>query len=129
LEPLRGLPVIPILAETPLDFMTMINGRFPEDSEPRSEPEILPPGKTDRRELEGRLRGRVSSDAYGFQRIYVSRIGPFGFLPLVLFGGLFTAALFVFVVSAFFILIPVAAFLLAGALFAGLLRGRSHWLR
>jgi hypothetical protein len=109
--------------------MNMINRRFPQDSENRSEPEILPPGHTDIREMEGRLQGRVPMDAYSFHRIYVSRIGLFGLLPFFLLTGVIGAALLIFMLGAFLILIPVAAFVLAAALFAGLLRGRSRWPR
>jgi hypothetical protein len=107
--------------------MTMINRRFPQDDEHRSEPEIIPPGHTDIREVESRLWGRVSTGEHSFHRIYVSRISPFGLLPFFLLGGLFAAGVLVFALGAFLILLPVAGFVLAAALFAGLLRGRSRW--
>ena len=107
----------------------MITKRFPQDGGHRSEPEIIPPGRTDIRELESQLRGRVSADATGFHRIYVSRIGPFGLLPIFLVTGFFAAAMLVFALGAFLILLPVAGFILAAAIFAGLLRGRSRWPR
>jgi hypothetical protein len=105
--------------------MTMITRRFPQDDEHHSDPEIIPPGHTDIREVKSRLWGRVSTDEHRFHRIYVSRIGPFG-LPFFLLGGLFAAGLLIFALGAFLILLPVAGFVLAAALFAGLLRGRSR---
>jgi len=109
--------------------MIMINRRFPQDDEHRTEPEIIPPGHTDIREVESRLWGRVSTGEHSFHRIYVSRIGPFGLLPFFLLTGFFVAAMLVFAWGAFLILLPVAGFVLAAALFAGLLRGRSRWPR
>lgn len=91
-----------------------------------SEPEIIPPGCTDLREAESILRGRVTTDERGYHRIYVSRAGPFGLLPFFLIAGIFTAVLLVFALGAFLILLPVAGLVLAAALFAGLLRGRSR---
>ncbi|HUZ91311.1 MAG TPA: hypothetical protein VMU78_05345 [Methylocella sp.] len=102
----------------------MIDRRFPQDDEHRSEPEIIPPGQTDLREMKSRW-GKVSTDEKSFHRIYVSRIGPFG-LPFFLLGGLFAASLLVFALSAFLLLLPVAGVVLAAALFTGLLRGRSR---
>jgi hypothetical protein len=107
----------------------IMNQRFPEDDEHRSEPEIIPPGHTDIREMEGRLRARVPTDAYSFHRVYVSRIGPFGLLPFFLSACVIGAALLIFMLGAFLILIPLAGFVLAASIFAGLLRGRSHWPR
>ncbi len=107
----------------------MINKRFPQDGDHRSEPEIIPPGRTDTREMESQFRGRINTDTNGFHRIYVSRVGPFGLLPFFLLTGFFAAAVLVFFLSAFLILLPVAGFILATALFAGLLRGRSRWPR
>jgi hypothetical protein len=109
--------------------MTMINKRFPQDGEHRSEPEIIPPGHTDIREMESTLRGRVSTGEKSFHRIYVSRIGSFGLLPFFLLTGFFVAAMLVFALGAFLILLPLAGFVVAAALFAGLLRGRSRWPR
>lgn len=107
----------------------MINRRFPEDRAEKSEPEILPPGQTDFREVESRLRGKIPLDAYSFQRIHVAKIGPLGLLPFLLIGGFLAAVSLLFAVGIFFVLLPVAGFLLAGALVMGFLRGRSRWLR
>jgi hypothetical protein len=109
--------------------MIMMNQNFPEDDKHRSEPEIIPPGKMDIREMEGRLRGRVPTDAYSFHRVYISRTGPFGLLPFFLLAGVIGAVLLIFMASAFLILIPVAGVILAASLFAGLLRGRARWPR
>ena len=74
--------------------------------------------------MESRLRRRVTTSS--FQRIYVSRIGPFGLLPFFVLAGFIAAAFFIVMLGAFLILIPVAGFVLAAAIFAGLLRGRSR---
>jgi hypothetical protein len=128
-EQLQKFRAIPILGRANKGLMTMINKRFPQDGEHRSEPEIIPPGHTDIREMESRFWGRVSTNEGGFHRIYVSRIGPFGLLPFFLLTGFFVAAMLVFALGAFLILLPLAGFVVAAALFAGLLRGRSRWPR
>lgn len=107
----------------------MLNRRFPQDSEHSSEPEILPPGRTDLREMESQLRGQVNTETKSFQRIYVKRIGPLGLLPLFLMTGFFAAVMLVFFLGAFLLLLPVAGIVFAAALFSGLLRGPSRWPR
>jgi hypothetical protein len=127
-EQLRRMPIIPILKWTNKGLITMNDRRFTQEGENHSEPEIIPPGQTDFREMESRW-GKVSTDEKSFHHIYISRIGPFGTLPFFLLGGLLAAGLVVFAVSAFLILLPVAGVVLAAALVTALLRGRSRWPR
>jgi hypothetical protein len=87
----------------------------PEPEQPRSEPEIIPPGEADRR------RRGASFD--GTQRVYVARVGPFGFAMIVLALALVAALIFLLVLGAFVILIPLAGLLLAVAVAISLLRG------
>jgi hypothetical protein len=107
--------------------MTMIDPRFPPDEEHRSEPEILPPGRADGREPESTFW--VRDVERGSHRVYVTKIGRFGLLPFFFLGGIVLIALFLFVVGAFLILIPVAGVVLAAAIIAGLLRGYPRWPR
>ena len=58
----------------------------------------------------------------GTQRIYVARLGPFGFAMVTLVAALIAALALLVVVGAFVILIPLAGALLAIAVFVGLLR-------
>lgn len=89
---------------------------------PRREPEIIPPGN-DRPGRDSRW-----PPSHGFnerrstQRVYVSRIGPFGFalllLMLALFGGVFLLAL----IGAALIWFPVLLVIAVIAAIAGLIR-------
>jgi hypothetical protein len=89
---------------------------------PRREPEIIPPGN-DRPGRDSRW-----PPSHGFNerrsthRVYVSRIGPFGFalllLMLALFGGVFLLAL----IGAALIWFPVLLVFAVIAAIAGLIR-------
>jgi hypothetical protein len=89
---------------------------------PRREPEIIPPGN-DRPGRDSRW-----PPSHGFNerrsthRVYVSRIGPFGFalllLMLALFGGVFVLAL----IGAALIWFPVLLVFAVIAAIAGLIR-------
>jgi hypothetical protein len=89
---------------------------------PRREPEIIPPGN-DRPGRDSRW-----PPSHGFNerrsthRVYVSRIGPFGFalllLMLALFGGVFLLAL----IGAALIWFPVLLVIAVIAAIAGLIR-------
>lgn len=105
----------------------MINQR-PDapDKSNRPEPEIIPPGQAERRTLDNTRRTRVLVDERGEQRIYVTKIGPLGLLPFALLFGLVSAALFIFFIGAFLILIPVLGIVVAAAIIAGLLRSNSR---
>jgi hypothetical protein len=107
--------------------MTMIDRRFPPDEEHRSEPEIIPPGRAYGSEPESTFWARDVER--GSHRIYVTKIGRFGFLPFFLLGGIILIALFIFVLGVFLVLIPVVGVVLAAAIIAGLLRGYPRWPR
>ncbi|MGH6836974.1 MAG: hypothetical protein ACREC9_15890 [Methylocella sp.] len=107
--------------------MTMFDRRFPPDEEHRSEPEIIPPGRANGSAPESRFWAREVE--LGSHRIYVTKNGGFGLLPFLLLGGIISIALLIFVLGAFLILIPVAGFVLAAAIIAGLLRGYPRWPR
>jgi hypothetical protein len=103
----------------------MIDRRFPQGEEHRSEPEIIPPTRTGGSEPDSTFWAREVER--GSHRIYVTKIGRFGLLPFFLLGGIISIALLIFALSAFLILIPVAGVVLAVAIIAGLLRGYPRW--
>ena len=91
-----------------------------EPERPRVEPEILPPDRS------GRNTGGDGWPPRGYgtgpQRIFVTRIGPFGFALAMLVIGLFAAVLLLLLIGTALIWLPlVAAILIVGAV-AGLLR-------
>lgn len=89
--------------------------------QPRSEPEIIPPGSSD-----GWPRGRPRPYIHtgeGIHRIYVTRLGPFSTFLLVAAIGLVAALLFI-VLSLGAILVWIfIGLVLAIAIISGLLRG------
>jgi hypothetical protein len=97
----------------------------PGADRPRVEPEIIPPG--DPRARSGDARMWRSAD--GTQRIYVARVGPFGFAMVAFVVALIAALVFLFVLGAFVILIPLAGVFLAVAILISLLRGPFRRLR
>lgn len=88
---------------------------------PRAEPEIIPPQRDS-----GRRPDWPPSYGYsemrGTQRVYVGRIGPFGFVLLMLVVGLLAGVLLLTLIGAALIWIPVVALFLVVAAIAGLLR-------
>jgi putative flippase GtrA len=84
--------------------------------QPRSEPEIIPPGEAD-------ARARWSFDGRGTHRIYVARVGPFGFVLLGFVIATLLGLLLLFLLGAFVVLIPLAGLLLAVAVVTSFLRG------
>jgi hypothetical protein len=85
---------------------------------PRVEPEILPPERN----------GRGGWPPYGYRqgnsthRVFVTRIGPFGFTLAMLVVGLFAAILLLLLIGTALLWLPfVAAIVIIGAV-AGLLR-------
>lgn len=97
------------------------NSNRPE--RPRLEPEIIPPA-----------RGRRGSDWYqdvwppyvsaagSTHRIYIAKLGPFGFALLMLVVGIVAAMVVLAVVGAILIWIPILAILLAAGVVFRLLR-------
>lgn len=87
-----------------------------------TEPEIIPPGQEPADWQRRRPDPWASFDVYGTRRVYVRRIGPIGILLLAALIGTIAALVFVVVVGAFLIWIPVAALLFIAALVGGLMR-------
>jgi hypothetical protein len=82
---------------------------------PRVEPEIIPPDKSGR-------YSPWSSDPFtttrGTQRVYVTRVGPFGIALLLLVFAAVATIVMIAVLGAVLIWIPIVAIaLIAGALF------------
>lgn len=77
------------------------------------EPEIIPPGRPDKRTRPGATWTRLVIDEEGVHRVFVTRIGPFGLFVFWMIAGLVTLALVVFFLGAFVFLLPLAAVLLA----------------
>ena len=81
---------------------------------PRVEPEIIPPSD---------VRSRRAGWSFdGTQRVYVARVGPFGFAMVALALAALAMLLFLLVLGAFVILIPLAGLLLAVIIAVGLFR-------
>ena len=82
--------------------------------QPRVEPEIIPPSY---------VRSRRAGWSFdGTQRVYVARVGPFGFAMVALAIAALAMLLFLLVLGAFVILIPLASLLLAVIIAVGLFR-------
>jgi len=78
----------------------------PRPEEPRSEPEIIPPGHT--------------------ERIYVARVGPLGSILLTLVIGLLSAVLLVLLLGGLLIVLPVFFLIVTAAIVIGILRIYFH---
>jgi hypothetical protein len=87
-----------------------------EPERPRSEPEIIPPGQN------GGPRHGYTQTYGGAHRVYVTRIGPFGFALLILVVGLLAAILLLALIGAALIWIPVVAVFVIIAAISGLWR-------
>jgi len=93
----------------------------PPSERPRAEPEILPPER-DR----GRSTWRASetADFAGTHRIYVTRLGPFGGVLLMLALAVLAAVILLAFLGALLIWIPIVAFVVLVAAVSGFLRPR-----
>jgi hypothetical protein len=96
------------------------NDRTPGTKEPRSEPEIIPPRAGTRLRQPDAMW--FSFDERGTRRIYITRLGPFGAIPLALVVGLVAALLLVFLVGALPIWIAAIALLVTIAIISTLMR-------
>jgi hypothetical protein len=98
----------------------MPDNRSPrEGEEPRSEPEIFRPGE--------RITPSRSDPYQGsefVQRVYVGRLGPFGFAMLALAFAIAVVVLLALLVGALLFWIPIAVIVVAATIFAGALRSR-----
>jgi hypothetical protein len=99
--------------------MIMAQRPVPGPEQPRSEPEIIPPGDADAR---ARWSG-MSFDGRGTHRVYVAKVGPFGFVLLAFVIAALIGLVLLFLVGAFVLLIPLAGLLLAVAVVTSFLRG------
>jgi len=91
----------------------------PRGERPRSEPEIIPPGAPLRRP-----RDDPFADSVFTQRIYITRLGPFGFVMLALAIGVIAVVLLVLLVGAVLFWIPLVGLIVAAAILSGALRSR-----
>ncbi|HUI97002.1 MAG TPA: hypothetical protein VLX44_14690 [Xanthobacteraceae bacterium] len=86
------------------------------------EPEILPPDPSRPEAMHGRPDPWSSTDVYTTHRIYVRRIGPLGIFLAALLIGTLVAVVFVILVGAFLVWIPVTILLFVAAVVIGLMR-------
>ena len=94
-----------------------------EPERPRVEPEIIPPSRFGTRDRgQGWPPPNGFTQMRGTHRVYVSRIGPFGFALIMLIAGLFAAVLLLILIGAALIWIPVVAVLVVIAAVSGLIR-------
>jgi Flp pilus assembly protein TadB len=93
-----------------------------EVRQPRSEPEILPPGPPRRRGA-GDPGPRTAYDRRGFERVYVFRPRPLTALLAVLAVGGVALALVVILLGAVLVALPVVGAIVAIGLLTALLRG------
>ena len=85
----------------------------PPGEEPRSEPEVIPPGHADR----DAPRMRVYT-----HRIYIGKPSPLGIILVTLIIGLLSAATLVLLFGVFLFLLPLVVLVATGVIVAGLLR-------
>jgi hypothetical protein len=97
-----------IMAEKPSD---------PYVHKPRAEPEIIPPGAPLRQPSMHSF-----ADAHFAQRIYITKIGPFGILLLALAIGIVSVAMLIFLLGAFLFWIPVIGLMVAAGMIFGILK-------
>jgi hypothetical protein len=84
---------------------------------PRAEPEIIPPDRSPQGSdwRQPAWRPYPSSDTRDTQRIFVTRIGPFGGAMLMLALAILVAAFFLIIAGAILIWIPLVALLVVVA--------------
>ena len=97
----------------------MIQRSTPPSEEPRTEPEIIPPGRADGRSARG-VHAYVGGR--GVHRIYIARLGPFRIILVALVIALIAVVILFALLGAVLILIPVVALLVAATVIAALLR-------
>jgi len=93
-----------------------------EPERPRYEPEILPPDRGRNGQNWPPPYG-YTAGAHGSQRIFITRIGPFGFALATLVLGLLAAVLLLLLIGTALIWLPfVAAIVILGAVVGALRR-------
>jgi hypothetical protein len=88
---------------------------------PRAEPEIIPP---DRARNRWTSRGNEFPYSGGTRRIYITSLGPFGGILLVLAIAILAAVILLAFLGALLIWIPVVALIVIVGALSGLLRLR-----
>lgn len=90
---------------------------------PRAEPEIIPPDRT-----QGRSSWRGNEFPYGggTHRVYVTRLGPFSGIILMLAIVILAVVILLTFLGALLIWIPVVAFIVIIGAVSGFLRLRRH---
>ena len=86
------------------------------------EPEIIPPDHSRAEAMHGRPDPWSSTNIYTTHRIYVRRVGPLGIFLAALLIGTLVGAVFVVLLGAFLIWIPVTILLFVAAVVIGLMR-------
>jgi len=94
-----------------------------EAERPRVEPEIIPPGGHRSDWRNSPWRDNAYSETRGTQRIYVSRIGPFGMALLMLAIAAIVAFVIVAALGLVLIWLPVVVVIVVAAALFRLLRG------
>lgn len=87
---------------------------------PRAEPEIIPPDR--RRPDERGWPPYGFREVHGTHRVYVGRIGPFGFALIMLVAGLLAAVFLLLLIGTALLWIPVVVAVIVIAAISGLLR-------
>ena len=85
-----------------------------QGEEPRSEPEIIPPGHA--------KRGPTRMGDAHVGRIFIAKFGPLGTILLTLVVGLLSAVLMVLLFGALLVPLPAVVLLVSAAIVAGLLQ-------
>jgi len=86
------------------------------------EPEIIPPDHSRAEAMHGRPDPWSSANVYTTHRIYVRRVGPLGIFLAALLIGTLVGAVFVVLLGAFLIWIPVIILMFVAAVLIGLMR-------
>jgi hypothetical protein len=89
----------------------------PQGEKPRSEPEIILPG-----EAPNSSRMKTFVHSHGAQRIFIAKIGPFGFILVALTMVFLFVVMLMLLWGAFLIFIPVVGLLVAAAILSGVFR-------
>jgi hypothetical protein len=84
-----------------------------QGEEPRSEPEVIPPGDAERETP--RMRVFV-------ERVYIGKPSLLGIILVILITGLLSAAMLVLLLGAFLFLLPLVVLFVTAVIVAGLLR-------
>lgn len=106
--------------------MTHRDPNDPEAFRPRSEPEIIPPGQSGRRDRRGIWV--TVDDNGGPRRVFVARPGPFAIILALAVLGLIAVLMLIFLLSIAVIWIPVVIVLIAAFVLSMYWRRFRLWL-